>query len=155
MLHRFTFPVLLVGLSGCLGSAHPKTADLPPDPPPPALRPIIPIDANAPVDTADTRLQLGEVEVVGGDVPDAAAVAATMVPRFRDCQLRWAPDQDGEVRVSAKVGPSGEVRMATPESHEFGGMLVACVAGEVAGAQFATPSGQEPVVVIHVRFTTL
>jgi hypothetical protein len=112
---------------------------------------------------AAVSVQLAQVEVVGGDVPDATSVAATMVPQFRACQMRWAPRARGEVQVSAKVGPSGEVRMATPSvsaaepdaTDELPGMLVSCIGSEVARGQFATPSGNDPVVVIHLYFAAL
>jgi hypothetical protein len=78
-----------------------------------------------------------------------------MVPQFNECQLRWAPRAEGEVQVSAKVGPGGEVRVATPSSDDLSGMLVSCVGSEVARGQFATPSGDDPVVVIRLRFVAL
>jgi hypothetical protein len=104
---------------------------------------------------AASAIEVRQVEVIGGDVPNAAAVAENMVPRFRACSVRWGNADEGEVRVSAKVGPSGEVRMATPTSDEVSGMVVTCIAGEVAGAQFPAPTGAEPTVVIHVMLAAL
>jgi hypothetical protein len=123
-----------------------------------ALVDTAPTPATAPAHPASMRatsVKVDEVHVVGGDVPNASEVAETMVPQFRECQMRWAPSARGDIAVSAKVGPGGEVRMATPTSDDLSGMLVSCVGSQVSRGQFATPSGDDPVVVIHLHFVSL
>ncbi|HVY46416.1 MAG TPA: energy transducer TonB, partial [Minicystis sp.] len=108
------------------------------------------VDARAP----RTRDELGRVTVVGGSVDDANQVAASMLPSFRRCKLRWSPKSTGEVQVAAKIGPVGEVRIATPEGGDpLPPMLVACVRAKVASAKFAPPTGSDPTVVIPIRFS--
>ena len=100
-----------------------------------------------------TRDELGNVTVSGGAVDDANQVAASMMPSFRRCKLKWSPKSSGEVHVAAKIGPVGEVRMATPEAADpMPPMLVACVRAKVASAKFAAPTGNDPTVVIPIRF---
>jgi hypothetical protein len=96
--------------------------------------------------------QLGAVVVEGGQVDDARQVAAAMLPSFHDCKMRWSPNTSGEVQVKAKIGPVGEVRIAKPEGDALPPMLIACVTANVAGAKFAAPTGNDPTVVIPIRF---
>jgi hypothetical protein len=96
--------------------------------------------------------QLGRVVVEGGQVDDASQVAEAMLPSFHRCKMRWSPNTSGEVQVKAKIGPVGEVRIAKPEGDALPPMLIACITANVAGAKFAAPTGNDPTVVIPIRF---
>jgi hypothetical protein len=111
------------------------------------------VDARPDPHAAHVRDAVGQVTVVGGSVDDAPEVAQSMVQSFHRCKLRWSPKSTGEVQVAAKIGPVGEVRIATPEAGDpMPAMLVACVRAEVASAKFAAPTGSDPTVVIPIKF---
>jgi len=82
----------------------------------------------------------------GGNVPNAAAVVAAMAPGFRRCYNaglnREDPTMKGTVRITARIGPNGEVLSASASA---GGNVSATVAGCIrnrfASAQFAAPEG--------------
>jgi TonB family protein len=63
------------------------------------------------------------------------------------------PTMQGSVRVTAQVGPNGEVRSASPSS---GGSLssgvIACVVNRVRSAQFGAPPSGGATVVIPMVF---
>ena len=97
--------------------------------------------------------EVGQVKVTGGSVDDAPEVARAMAPSFHRCKLKWSPKSTGEVQVAAKIGPVGEVRIATPEANDpMPPMLVACVRAKVAAAKFAAPTGADPTVFIPIKF---
>ncbi len=99
------------------------------------------------------RDAVGQVTVSGGAVDDAPQVAQSMVQSFHRCKLKWSPKSTGEVQVAAKIGPVGEVRIATPEAADpMPPMLVAWVRATVASAKFAAPTGNDPTVFIPIRF---
>lgn len=92
--------------------------------------------------------------VAGGAVGNAASVVARMMAGFRRCYnqgLRSNPTMTGGVRVTARVGPGGEVQSvsATP-SGSISGAVAQCVASRVQAAQFDPPEGGAATIVIPV-----
>jgi TonB family protein len=75
---------------------------------------------------------------------------------FRACYNRGLasnPDLSGSVRVTAKIGPNGEVISATPSGGSgLGDEVVNCVVRRVQSATFAAPGGGGATVVIPVTF---
>lgn len=79
-----------------------------------------------------------------------------MAAGFRRCYqkgLQEDPKMKGTVRITAKVGPNGEVQSATPSGGKgLSGTVVSCVAGRVSAAQFDKPSSGGATVIIPVSF---
>lgn len=98
----------------------------------------------------------GGATVSGGTVENAAAVVAGMATGFRRCYqlgLQEDPNMKGAVRVTARIGPGGEVQSAVPSP--AGGLsstVVACVTAVVAAAHFSPPSGGGATLVVPVSF---
>ncbi|MFO0547446.1 MAG: AgmX/PglI C-terminal domain-containing protein [Polyangiaceae bacterium] len=94
--------------------------------------------------------------VAGGSIANASAVVAAMAPGFRRCYnkgLAEDPNMKGSLRVTAKIGPKGDVVSATPG----GGVglsktVTDCVVARVSSAQFAEPEGGGATIVIPVSF---
>jgi TonB family protein len=77
---------------------------------------------------------------------------------FRRCyNLGLAADAEmkGSVRVTAKIGPSGEVVSAVPTTSQgnLSAAVISCVVARVSSARFAPPEGGGATVVIPVTFT--
>jgi hypothetical protein len=98
----------------------------------------------------------GSAEVRGGSVSNADRVVAGMRAGFRACYNRGLasnPDLQGSVRITAKVGPNGEVLSATPNATgTLGEEVVNCVVRRVQSATFAPPEGGGATIVIPVTF---
>jgi outer membrane biosynthesis protein TonB len=61
----------------------------------------------------------------------------------------------GSVRVTAKIGPNGEVLSATPSGGGgLSGTVISCVVARVQSAQFSPPEGGGATVVIPVTFVS-
>lgn len=85
-----------------------------------------------------------------------ANVVAGMAAAFRRCYnqgLVEDRDMKGSIRVTAKIGPRGEVLSVTSSSHGLSAGVVACVEARVAAAVFGPPEGGGAIVVIPVTFT--
>ncbi|HKQ70708.1 MAG TPA: AgmX/PglI C-terminal domain-containing protein [Polyangiaceae bacterium] len=99
---------------------------------------------------------VGGAEVRGGSVSNADRVVAGMRAGFRACYNRGLasnPDLQGSVRVTAKIGPNGEVLSATPSGGSgLGDEVVSCVVRRVQSATFSPPEGGGATVVIPVTF---
>jgi hypothetical protein len=99
---------------------------------------------------------VGGANVSGGSVANASAVVAGMAAGFRRCYnrgLQENPDMKGTVRITAKIGPNGEVLGASPSGGgSLSGTVISCVAARVASAQFAPPDGGGATIVIPVSF---
>ncbi|MFO0548734.1 MAG: AgmX/PglI C-terminal domain-containing protein [Polyangiaceae bacterium] len=99
---------------------------------------------------------IGSPTATGSRVANAASVVAGMTSGFRRCYnagLKTDPDMQGSVRITAKIGPNGEVTSATPSGG--GGLsaqVVGCVVSRVASAQFDKPEGGGATIVIPVSF---
>jgi hypothetical protein len=102
--------------------------------------------------------QVGGASVSGGNVANASAVVAGMAAGFRRCYnrgLQEDPNMKGSVRITAKIGPNGEVLSASPSGGGgLSGTVISCVAARVSSAQFAPPEGGGATVVIPVTFVS-
>lgn len=100
---------------------------------------------------------IGSTAVVGGDVDNAAKVVAGMSAGFRRCYIRGLsqdPNMKGALKVTARVGPNGEVLSATPSGGAgLSSPVISCVVARVQSAQFSPPSGGGATIVIPVTFT--
>ncbi|MFT3769221.1 MAG: AgmX/PglI C-terminal domain-containing protein [Minicystis sp.] len=100
---------------------------------------------------------IGGAAVSGGSVSNASAVVAGMAAGFRRCYnkgLQEDPNMKGSVRVTAKIGPNGEVLSVSPSGSGLSGTVVSCVAARVSSAQFAPPEGGGATIVIPVTFVS-
>ena len=102
--------------------------------------------------------QVGGAAVSGGSVANASSVVAGMSAGFRRCYnrgLQEDPTMKGSVRVTAKIGPNGEVLSASPSGGGgLSGTVISCVVARVQSAQFAPPEGGGATVVIPVTFVS-
>ena len=102
--------------------------------------------------------QVGGASVSGGSVSNASSVVAGMAAGFRRCYNRGLaenPEMKGSVRITARIGPNGEVLSASPSGGgSLSGGVVSCVAARVASAQFAPPDGGGATIVIQVTFVS-
>ncbi|MBK8254030.1 MAG: AgmX/PglI C-terminal domain-containing protein [Polyangiaceae bacterium] len=97
--------------------------------------------------------------VINDELPGASRVVAGMTPGFRRCYNAGLTNEDptmkGTVRVTAKIGPNGEVTSATASG---GGTLsatvIGCIRNRVASAQFDRPANGSAVVIIPVSLFT-
>ncbi len=101
---------------------------------------------------------IGGASVSGGNVANASSVVAGMAAGFRRCYnngLKEDPNMKGSVRVTARIGPNGEVLSASASGGGgLSGSVVGCVQARVASAQFAPPEGGGATVVIPVTFVS-
>ena len=98
---------------------------------------------------------IGGASVSGGSVANASSVVAGMGAGFRRCYnkgLQEDPNMKGSVRITAKIGPNGEVLSVSPSGSGLSGTVISCVASRVSSAQFAPPEGGGATVVIPVTF---
>jgi hypothetical protein len=98
---------------------------------------------------------VGAASVVGSKVANAERVVAGMKAGFRACYNRGLatnPDLAGSVRISAKIGPNGEVLSASPAAAGLSPEVVDCLVRRVKSAQFAAPEGGNSTIVIPVTF---
>lgn len=100
---------------------------------------------------------IGGAAVSGGSVANASSVVARMAAGFRRCYnrgLQEDPNMKGSVRITAKIGPNGEVLSVSPSGSGLSGTVVSCVAARVSSAQFAPPEGGGATIVIPVTFVS-
>lgn len=99
---------------------------------------------------------VGGASLSGGSVSNAGAVVAGMAAGFRRCYQRGLAEDEtmkGSVRVTAKIGPNGEVQSASPsEGGGLSNVVKGCVAGVVSSRTFAPPDGGSATIVIPVSF---
>lgn len=95
---------------------------------------------------------------VTGSVANAQSVVAGMGAGFRRCYnrgLQTDPTMKGSVRITARIGPNGEVLSASPSGGGgLSGDVIGCVVARVQSAQFAPPDGGGATVVIPVSFVS-
>jgi hypothetical protein len=100
---------------------------------------------------------IGGAAVSGGAVANASGVVAGMQAGFRRCYnkgLQEDPNMKGTVRITARIGPNGEVLSASPSGSGLSGTVMSCVAARVSSAQFAAPEGGGATIVIPVTFVS-
>jgi hypothetical protein len=99
---------------------------------------------------------VGAAETIGGKVSNAERVVAGMKAGFRACYNRGLasnPDLQGSVKITAKVGPNGEVVSATPAGGGgLGDEVVQCLVRRVQSATFYPPDGGGASLVIPITF---
>lgn len=102
--------------------------------------------------------QIGGANVSGGNVNGASGVVAGMAAGFRRCYnkgLAEDPNMKGSVRITAKIGPNGEVLSASPSGGGgLSGTVISCVTARVSSAQFSPPEGGGATIVIPVTFVS-
>jgi hypothetical protein len=100
---------------------------------------------------------IGGAAVLGGAVGNAAEVVAGMSPSFRRCYNRGLaedPNMNGSLKITAKIGPDGDVLSATPSGGAgLSGAVISCAVARVQSAQFSPPSGGGATIVIPITFT--
>lgn len=99
---------------------------------------------------------VGGAAVSGGSVSNAARVVAGMRAGFRACYQRGLnenPDAQGNIRLTIRVGPGGEVTgvTATPTG-SLPASVVSCVQSRAKAAQFDAPEGGSAAIVVPVTF---
>ncbi|MEZ4306993.1 MAG: AgmX/PglI C-terminal domain-containing protein [Polyangiaceae bacterium] len=98
---------------------------------------------------------VGGASVSGGSVANASAVVAGMAAGFRRCYnngLKEDPNMKGSVRITARIGPNGEVLGASASGSGLSGSVIGCVQARVASASFSPPEGGGATIVIPVTF---
>jgi hypothetical protein len=89
-----------------------------------------------------------------GVVSNASTVVAGMAAGFRRCYNRGLlenPNMKGSLRITAKVGPNGEVLSATASTGSgLSQSVVSCLTARVTSATFAKPNGGGATLVIPV-----
>jgi len=99
---------------------------------------------------------IGGASVSGGSVGNAGAVVASMAAGFRRCYQRGLaedPNMKGSIRITARIGPNGEVASASPGGGGgLSGTVTSCVAGVVSSRTFDKPEGGGATIVIPVSF---
>jgi hypothetical protein len=99
---------------------------------------------------------VGAAEIRGGQVSNAERVVAGMKAGFRACYNRGLasnPDLQGSVKITAKIGPNGEVISATPAGGGgLGDEVVSCLVRRVQSANFNPPEGGGASIVIPITF---
>jgi hypothetical protein len=101
---------------------------------------------------------IGGAAVSGGNVANASSVVNQMGAGFRRCYskgLAEDPSMKGSVRITAKIGPNGEVLSASPSGGSgLSSTVISCVTARVSSAQFAPPEGGGATIVIPVTFVS-
>ncbi len=118
--------------------------------------------ASAAGGTKTVKGPVGSAQVGGaavtGNVANAQSVVAGMGAGFRRCYnrgLQTDPTMKGSVRITARIGPNGEVLSASPSGGGgLSGEVIGCVVSRVQSAQFAPPDGGGATVVIPVSFVS-
>lgn len=94
---------------------------------------------------------------VTGDVPNAGAVVAGLRAGFRRCYelgLIKDPSMSGGVRITAQIGPNGDVvSVGFSPTGTISPAVASCVAARVRAAQFDAPASGIAVVAIPVTLT--
>jgi hypothetical protein len=122
---------------------------------PPSAEPADTAPAPAPAAAPHGKATIGSISTSGGAVANARAVVAGMAAGFRRCYsrgLREDAGMKGSVRITAAIGPNGEVLSATPSGGAgLSGTVVSCIAAGVSSAQFAAPEGGRATLVIPIE----
>lgn len=101
---------------------------------------------------------VGGAAVTGGGVSNASRVVAGMRAGFRACYnrgLATTPNAQGNVRLTLRVGPGGEVQSVTAAATgTLPSSVVACVRSRASAAQFAPPTAGTATITVPVTFGT-
>lgn len=103
-----------------------------------------------------SSVSMGGPSVSGGTIDNAGPVIAGMAAGFRRCYSKGLaddPKMKGTVRITAEIGPNGEVKGVTTSGGQgLSGTVINCLAGRVSAAQFDKPSTGSATVVIPASF---
>lgn len=141
-------------------AALPTIEPIPPVAPPVAAQHEPDESANSATGSATSTGQAAATNegsvVVGGDVSNAQSVLATMRPAFRSCYnrgLQTNPNMKGSLRITARIGPNGEVVVANPAGgNGLSKEVIDCVVTRVKSARFSPPVGGGATIVLPVSF---
>jgi hypothetical protein len=98
----------------------------------------------------------GSVSVAGGTIANASSVVAGMAAGFRRCANKALSEEDdlsidpGFIKLTATVGPKGEVLSVTPSGTGVSEKVLACMSARVSSALFAPPDSGSATVTIPV-----
>jgi len=98
---------------------------------------------------------VGGAAVSGGTVGNASRVVAGMRAGFRACYQRALaenPDAAGNITLTIRVGPGGEVTGVSGSSGTLPASVVSCVKARAQAAQFDAPEGGSAVISVPVTF---
>jgi hypothetical protein len=94
-------------------------------------------------------------EIPAGRLPDAPRVIGGLKGLLRACyrrELDTDPTARGTIRVTATVGPNGEVKSVQAANGGLSSTMVGCVSRVVHGAQFSAPEGGSAIVSVPMQF---
>jgi hypothetical protein len=94
-------------------------------------------------------------ETTVGRVSDAGRVIGGLRGMLRACyrhELDDNPSAQGTVRVTATIGPNGDVRTVQTANGGLSSKMSACVSGVVKGAQFSPPEGGSAIITVPMTF---
>lgn len=98
----------------------------------------------------------GGKAVVGGDGSSVQSVVAAMGADFRRCYnngLQTNPNMKGSLRITARIGPNGEVVVANPSGgNGLSKEVIDCVVARFKSARFSPPEGGGATIVVPVSF---
>jgi hypothetical protein len=100
---------------------------------------------------------MGGTAVSGGTIANANAVVARMSAGFHRCYqkgLQEDPNMKGSVRITARIGPNGEVLSASPSGSGLSSTVIACIVARVQSAQFDPPQGGGATMAIPVTLVS-
>jgi hypothetical protein len=89
-------------------------------------------------------------ETTVGKVPDAGRVIGGLRGMLKACyrhELDDNPAAQGTIRVTATIGPNGDVRSVQAANSGLSSKMSGCVSGVVRGAQFGPPEGGGSAIV--------
>lgn len=110
--------------------------------------------ASSPAEATGGGVRVDEPAVAGGPVPNVGLVVDGLTAGFRRCYgngLSADPDMKGSLRITATIGPDGEVLSATAAGgRSLSVSVVACLTARVRSARFSPPKGGSAKIVIPV-----
>ena len=99
-------------------------------------------------------VDVGEVTVTGGTVPNLDAVVSGLRSSFGVCVARgraMRPDSEGTVKLTIRVGTAGQVLgVAAQQTTKIPASVASCMSTRAATAQFEPPQGTKTQVAVLV-----
>jgi hypothetical protein len=99
-------------------------------------------------------VDIGEVQVTGGTLPNLDEVVGSLRQSFAACVARGRaqrPDTEGQIALTIRVGTAGQVLgVAAQQTTKIPASLVSCVSTRAATAQFAPPLKAKSQVAVLV-----
>jgi hypothetical protein len=108
------------------------------------------------VKAPDGTAHLDPIVRRAGNVPNADHTVAGLKASYRRCYMRGletAPDAEGSVELSVKIGANGEVASVSANGGaHLGSEIVGCLVKRTSEAHFDPPQGSSATVVIPITF---